>query len=295
METDPPRTSLSDSGALWFVISVVGSVAGGSLAQHAASRQSFVPHSAPGDWAMLLAGLASILVAGFAAWKLARAGLYSWLLPLAAVNLVLLQPGRAGDARTWRLEWGVMGLALDARGRPGVRPPGLPFGRARAPAAPRGCLDRARDLPGDGDRVRALREPPAAAARAVDRRGHAHRLVGWLPGDGAPIQVARMKNRLRVLRAERDWSQADLAGEAPGLAPDRERDRERALRSEPAARLRDRAASSSCASRTSSSPTHRRRSTTLGSRMLASCSPGRVQGASAGAPRTAPSSSRNRS
>ena len=50
-------------------------------------------------------------MAGFAAWKLARAGVYSWLLPLAAINLVLLQPGRAGDVRTWRLEWGVMGLA----------------------------------------------------------------------------------------------------------------------------------------------------------------------------------------
>jgi len=60
---------------------------------------------------MLLAGLTSILLAGFAAWKLARAGVYSWLLPLAAVNLLLLQPGRAGDVRTWRLEWGVMGLA----------------------------------------------------------------------------------------------------------------------------------------------------------------------------------------
>ena len=50
-------------------------------------------------------------MAGFAAWKLARAGVYSWLLPLAAINLLLLQPGRAGDVRTWRLEWGVMGLA----------------------------------------------------------------------------------------------------------------------------------------------------------------------------------------
>jgi hypothetical protein len=60
---------------------------------------------------MLLFGLAAILLAGFAAWKLARAGMYSWLLPLAAINLLLLQPGRAGDVRTWRLEWGVMGLA----------------------------------------------------------------------------------------------------------------------------------------------------------------------------------------
>jgi hypothetical protein len=65
----------------------------------------------PGGFAFVLVGLALIFLAGYAAWKLARAGVYSWLLPLAAVNLLLLQPGRAGDVRTWRLEWGVMGLA----------------------------------------------------------------------------------------------------------------------------------------------------------------------------------------
>ena len=104
---DPQPRSLADSGALWFVVSAVGSVGGGWL-----TRQAFRDSSGltAAGVAPFLAGLASILVAGFAAWKLARAGLYSWLLPLAAVNLFLLQPGRAGDARTWRLEWGVMGL-----------------------------------------------------------------------------------------------------------------------------------------------------------------------------------------
>jgi hypothetical protein len=111
MDIDPARRPLSDSGALWFAISAVGSVGGGWLAQQAASSATVVSGQATsGDWTKLLAGLASILVAGFAAWRLARAGAYSWLLPLAAANLVLLQPGRAGDARTWRLEWSVMGL-----------------------------------------------------------------------------------------------------------------------------------------------------------------------------------------
>jgi hypothetical protein len=59
---------------------------------------------------LLAAGLVLVLVAGLAAWRLVRAGAYSWLLPVAALNLVLLQPGRAGDVATWRLEWGVMGL-----------------------------------------------------------------------------------------------------------------------------------------------------------------------------------------
>jgi hypothetical protein len=112
MEIDPARKPLSDSGALWFVISAVASVGGGGLAGQAASSVTVAARGAatPGEWALLVAGLASILVAGFAAWRLARAGAYSWLLPLAAVDLLLLQPGRAGDVRTWRLEWGVMGL-----------------------------------------------------------------------------------------------------------------------------------------------------------------------------------------
>ncbi len=112
MGIEPARRPLSDSGALWFAISAVGSVGGGRLALAATSSVTIAARgdATPREWMLLLAGLASILVAGFAAWRLARAGFYSWLLPLAAANLVLLQPGRAGDVRTWRLEWGVMGL-----------------------------------------------------------------------------------------------------------------------------------------------------------------------------------------
>lgn len=111
MALDPPKHSLAESGALWFGVSVVGSIGGGWLARGAVSSATVVSgHATSADWARLLAGLASILVAGFAAWRLARAGLYAWLLPLAAVNLLLLQPGRAGDVRTWRLDWGAMGL-----------------------------------------------------------------------------------------------------------------------------------------------------------------------------------------
>jgi hypothetical protein len=108
MATETARGPLSESGALWFVVSVVGSVGGGWLARQAFRDSSGLTAAGVGPF---LAGSASILLAGFAAWKLARAGVYSWLLPLAAINLLLLQPGRAGDARTWRLEWGVMGLA----------------------------------------------------------------------------------------------------------------------------------------------------------------------------------------
>lgn len=108
MVLDPPRRALADSGALWFVVSAVGSVGGGWLTEQVGL--SYV-HPTPRGFTVLLVGLALIFLAGFAAWKLARAGTYSWLLPLAAINLLLLQPGRAGDVATWRLEWGVMGLA----------------------------------------------------------------------------------------------------------------------------------------------------------------------------------------
>jgi hypothetical protein len=105
-------SGLAESGALWFVVSLAGSLGGGWLSRRAVGSPNVVAGAVTaGDWALLVAGLASILVAGVAAWMLARAGRYYWLLPLAAFNLLLLQPGRAGDARTWRLEWGVMGLA----------------------------------------------------------------------------------------------------------------------------------------------------------------------------------------
>ena len=102
------RRRLPDSGALWFVVSVACSLGGVWLAERTLSRYTDPP---PGGFWWVLGGIALIFVAGYAAWRLARAGIYSWLLPLAAFCLLLLEPGRAGDVRTWRLEWGVMGLA----------------------------------------------------------------------------------------------------------------------------------------------------------------------------------------
>jgi len=101
-------TRPAGSGPFWFAVSVLGSLGGVWLSERVLRRYTDPP---PGGFWWLLGGLALIFIAGFAAWRLARAGVYSWLLPLAAINLLLLQPGRAADARTWRLEWGVMGLA----------------------------------------------------------------------------------------------------------------------------------------------------------------------------------------
>jgi len=109
MAPDAPGPGrLAESGPLWFVVSAAGLTGGGWLARQA-FRESSAPD--PTGTVLLVAGLLSVLVAGLATWRLARAGRYAWLLPLAALCLLLVEPGRAGDARTWRLEWGVMGLA----------------------------------------------------------------------------------------------------------------------------------------------------------------------------------------
>ncbi len=108
MASDPARHRRPGPGVLWFALSVVCSLGGVWLAVRTLSRYQDPP---PWGFPLVLVGLVLLLVAGYAAWRLARAGLYSWLLPLAAFSLVLVEPGRAGDVRTWRLEWGVMGLA----------------------------------------------------------------------------------------------------------------------------------------------------------------------------------------
>ena len=69
--------------------------------------------------------------------------------------------------------------------------------------------------------------------------------------------AAVRKNRLKVLRAERDWSQGDLAERLASLPPERQRDRDRPLRSEPAARLPHRRAVRAARSRRSSPRTER--------------------------------------
>jgi hypothetical protein len=102
---------LTESGLLFFALSAVGLAGGRWLARQAVSSPELARGVVlPSNWALLVAGLASLLLSGLAAWKLARAGRYAWLLPLAALCLLLLEPGRAGEASTWRLEWGVMGL-----------------------------------------------------------------------------------------------------------------------------------------------------------------------------------------
>ena len=99
------------SGAGWFVVAAVASVGGSALGRLAG------PHNPEPGLAYPLIGasaLAALVVAGLSTWRIVRCRADSWLLPLSALNLALLEAGRAGEATTWRVEWGVCGIALTA-------------------------------------------------------------------------------------------------------------------------------------------------------------------------------------
>ncbi len=101
----------SHAGVIWFVVAAVTSVAGNVLGRVAG------PHSVDPTFPFRLlvtCSLASLAAAGFATWRMVRCRADAWLLPLAALNLAMLEPGRAGDAATWRAEWAVGGVAATA-------------------------------------------------------------------------------------------------------------------------------------------------------------------------------------
>lgn len=106
MTNTDPRPQSTYSGVAWFALAAAGSVLGWWLAR-LAGLENYRP--GPVYPLLLAASLAAVIVAGLAGWRLTRQRDYPWLLPLAALNLVLLQPGRV-QISTWRLEWGVFGL-----------------------------------------------------------------------------------------------------------------------------------------------------------------------------------------
>jgi hypothetical protein len=107
MAHDDPRPRALDSGPFWFAVASAASLLAAWVGR-LAGLQSLRPGS---HLALLvLAWLGALVVAGLATWRLIRRRDYPWLLPLAAVSLLLLRPGRV-EVATWRLEWGVFGLA----------------------------------------------------------------------------------------------------------------------------------------------------------------------------------------
>ncbi len=96
------------TGAGWFVLAALASVGGSVLGRLAG------PHNPePGLTYPLLgaSALCVLVIAGLATWRMVRHRADVWLLPLAALNIALLD---SGDAASWRLEWGVCGMALTA-------------------------------------------------------------------------------------------------------------------------------------------------------------------------------------
>lgn len=94
-------------GVVWFLAAAAASIGGSVLGRWAG------PHNAgnPETYRVLgLAALGAIALAAVAVWRMVRARADAWLLPLAAMNLAMLEPGRSGNPATWRTEWGVGGL-----------------------------------------------------------------------------------------------------------------------------------------------------------------------------------------
>ncbi len=110
LKLDPSARS-SHEGVIWFVVAAVASVAGNALGRIGGFHALDPAFPAR---LVVACGLASLLAAGFSTWRIVRCRADAWLLPLAALNLALLEPGRAADAATWRAEWAVGGVAATA-------------------------------------------------------------------------------------------------------------------------------------------------------------------------------------
>jgi hypothetical protein len=116
MDESGSRPGLADSALLWFALAAAASVASVVLGRMAGTTMAG-PDRLAGPVhpvILLLTSGATIVLAGLATWRLVRVRADAWLLPLAAVNLVLLEPGRAGNPFTWRVEWGVFGVMWTA-------------------------------------------------------------------------------------------------------------------------------------------------------------------------------------
>jgi hypothetical protein len=103
---DDRRSSLLDQSILWCALAATALATLGWLGPVVGWRAEQGP--AP-PYLLLLVWFATLALAAFATWRLVRRSAYASLLLLAALSLWLVQPGRAGEAASWRLEWGVFG------------------------------------------------------------------------------------------------------------------------------------------------------------------------------------------
>jgi hypothetical protein len=101
----------SRAGIAWFLLAAGSSVVGSAVGRVAGVHSTDPAYPSR---LLMVCSLIGLALAGFSIWRMVRCRADAWLLPLAALNLALLEPGRAVDARTWRLEWAVGGLITTA-------------------------------------------------------------------------------------------------------------------------------------------------------------------------------------
>lgn len=115
MADERPQSIRLQPGLLWCAVATVSLVTAVRLGRGFGLQSNLDAPWRDGAWLALVVGwLASLAVAALATWRLVRAGAHAGLLVLGAVGLLLVEPGRAGDAATWRIEWGVFGVLWTA-------------------------------------------------------------------------------------------------------------------------------------------------------------------------------------
>ncbi len=115
MPDDKPKRTPLQSPVLWSVVATVALIAAVRLGRAFGLRSGGGAPWHDGAWLTLFLGwVVTLAVSVLATWRLLRAGAYAGLLVLAAVGLLLVEPGRAGDPVTWRIEWGVFGVLWSA-------------------------------------------------------------------------------------------------------------------------------------------------------------------------------------
>jgi hypothetical protein len=112
MVDDKPQRTLLSPEVLWCVVAAVALITASWLGR--AFGLSYLAIGYPYAPLLLLGQLATLAVAVLATWRLVRLEAYTGLLVLGAVGLLLVEPGRAGDLATWRIEWGVFGVLWTA-------------------------------------------------------------------------------------------------------------------------------------------------------------------------------------
>jgi hypothetical protein len=111
MVDDRPQRKLIPPSLLWTAVATVALIVALRLGRAFAWRSGSEAPWHDAAWTALFAGfLATLAVAALATWRLVRLASYTGLLVVGGVGLLLVEPGRAGDAATWRLEWGAFGM-----------------------------------------------------------------------------------------------------------------------------------------------------------------------------------------